>query len=610
MGYVIGIDLGSTESAVAVYKDGNVEVIANDMGSRITPSVVAYNEEERLVGEAARNQAARNAKNTLYLIKRIIGRKFSDPDVQSFIKTCPYEVKAGPGDKPVIDVEFKGKTMSVSPEEVSATVLGKMKDVAEAYLGEKITRAIVTVPARFGDSQRQATKDAGTIAGLDVLRVISEPTAACLAYGLGENAGEIESRNVLVFDLGGSTFDASVINIDQGMFEVLATGGDTNTGGVDIDNLLTQHFANEFKRKHKKDITGNSRAMTRMRMAAEKVKKQLSSSTTATAEIDSLYEGNDFFATLSRARFDEICTPFFRKTIDHVEQVLRDAMLGKSDIHSVILVGGMTRVVKIQTMLSEFFNGKELCKSIHPDEAVAYGAAVQGAILSGNKDDKVNDLLLVDCTPLSLGLETSGGVMTTLIPKNTSIPVKKSQTFSTFADNQSQVLIQVFEGERRLTKDNHLLGKFTLDGIPPMPRGQPQIVVTFEVDANSILHVTAEEKSQGKKNNIQIKNDKGRLSQEEIDRMIKEAEQHKEEDDKIAQTIESRNRFENTMYSLKSEQKITEDTFREHMDWFESNASADASVYDDKLSEILENVSPPENQEPSSSDGPKIDEVD
>ncbi|KAJ1693119.1 hypothetical protein LUZ63_009817 [Rhynchospora breviuscula] len=596
----IGIDLGTTYSCIAVWQNNRVEIIANDQGNRTTPSCVAFTANERLVGDAAKNQTDMNPTNTVFAIKRLIGRRFSDASVQSDIRQWPFKVVAGPNDRPKIVVSYRGEEKQFYAEEISSMILVKIKEVAEAYLDCTVKNAVITVPAYFNDSQRRSTKDAGDIAGLSVMRIMDEPTAAAVAYGFDKISKNTKGKNVLIFDLGGGTFDVALMSIRHGKFEVKATAGDTHLGGEDFDDRLVDHCVREFKSKYKKDLTENVRALRRLRTACERAKKTMSFSTQATIEVDYLYDGIDFSTRISQARFEELNIDLFARCIDLIEKCLSDAKIEKSRVDTVVLVGGSTRIPKVQQLLHDFFEGKELCKGINPDEAVAYGAAVQAAKLNGQGDREVQELVFVDVTPLSLGVETRGGRMTVVVPRNTPIPAKNQYVLTTVKDNQTRMPLAIYEGERAETTYNNLLGKFVLLGIDPAPKNVTKIDVCFEINADGILNVSAQDRSNGHKNKIRINNKEGRLGAEDIQKMMKDSEKYKAEDEEFRRRHDAWNSLEKYSYQMRSilrDNNITkmlsfstkvniEDAIGKTISWVEQNPLPQACESELKMNEL------------------------
>ncbi|XP_038238956.1 heat shock 70 kDa protein 1A-like [Dermochelys coriacea] len=597
-GPAVGIDLGTTYSCVGVFQHGKVEIIANDQGNRTTPSYVAFTDTERLVGDPAKSQAALNPQNTVFDAKRLIGRMVEDPMVQLDMRHWPFQVVSDTG-KLKVQVSFKGKEKAFYPEEISAIVLTKMKQTAEAYLGCPITQAVITVPAYFNDSQRRATIDAGTIAGLHVLKILNEPTAAAIAYGLEASREGEGKRNILIFDLGGGTFDVSILRVDDGIFEVKATAGDTHLGGEDFDNRLVDHLVREFRRKHKEDLSQDKKAMQRIRVACERAKRTLSSGTAAAISIDSLYKGVDFHTTVTRARLEDLCSDLFQATLKPLGKALRDANMNKDQIHDIVLVGGSTRIPKVQTLLQEFFSGRELSKNINPDEAVAYGAAVQAAILTSNRSQGLQNVLLLDVTPLSLGIDTVGGLMAAVVKRNSPVPTQESMDFTTAEDDQETVVFAVYEGERPMSRNNHLLGTFILSGLPLARRGEPVIQVSFSIDANNILTVSARDTDTGNTSQLTITDTRGRLDREEVERMVREAEEHRAQDETQQEKVTAMNSLESCALHLKraaeggqaldgrAKKRVLE-LCEEATSWLESNQLAEKEVYEERRRELEE----------------------
>ncbi|XP_078150726.1 heat shock cognate 70 kDa protein-like isoform X1 [Carex rostrata] len=596
----IGIDLGTTYSCVGVWRNDRVEIIPNDQGNRTTSSCVGFKENERLVGDAAKNEASSNPTNTVFAVKRLIGKRFSDPCVQSDKSLWPFKVIEGNDDRPNIIVNYQGEEKHFATEEISAMILTKMKEVAEVFLGCTVKDAVVTVPAYFNDAQRQATKDAGAIAGLNVMRIMDEPTAAAVAYGFDTN--EVNSyvkKNLLIFDLGGGTFDVSLLSISNGVIEVKATAGDTHLGGEDFDNCMVKFLVEEFRRKHRKDISSNPRALRRLKTACEQAKRILSTTNQTTVSIDCLYKGTDFYSTITRARFEELNVDLLEKCIETVARCHKDAGIDKDNIDAVVLVGGSTRIPKVQQLLKNYFSGKELCKSIHPDEAVAYGAAVHAANLSGQGTEEISNLVLIDVTPLSLGIDVLGDITSVIIPKNTPVPTQKWHEYSTSADFQPAIDIIVYEGERVQSKDNNLLGQFSLSGIHPAPRGETKVNVSFKIDSDGILHVSAEEPVSGTKKEITLINREGRLSKQEIDRMVQEAARNRMEDELFKEKVLAKNSLEEYAYSLRKKlvkndkasgeyAKYIAEAVDKMIEWLKHDVPKDAYVYHTKKKELEE----------------------
>ena len=594
-GKAIGIDLGTTYSCVGVWEHDRVEIIVNDQGNRTTPSMVAFTPCERIVGDGAKYQIANNPHNTVFDVKRLIGRRFSDPYVQSDMKLWPFTVVSGDNGKPLIQVEYKGQRKEFAAEEISSMVLSKMKMIAEAYLKSDVKNAVVTVPAYFSDSQRKSTKDAAAIADLKVMRIINEPTAAAIAYGFHTVCNE--KKTILIFDLGGGTFDVSILTVDNGRFEVKAVGGDMHLGGEDFDNRMLNYCVQQFKRRNKKDITANAKALRRLRSECERAKRSLSSAVETVIDIDCLYEGLDLHMKISRAKFEDLNADLFEKCMQILKQCLLDSKVNKEQINEVVLVGGSSRIPKVQELIQEFFDGKQLCKSINPDEAVAYGAAIQAAHLN---NEGVH-LVLIDVTPLSLGIQTDGGVMSVVVPINTLIPTRNEGNFTTRFDNQITVLFPIYEGERAMVADNNLLSKFSVRGIPAARCGVPDLKVVFEVDVDGILKVSARDQGSGVSNHIIIVNDSERLSKEEIARMVRDAERFRREDEEVKKKHIAKCHLENCIFNMRSRLEVAktrgnfthsvqdiEQMLNDVEEWLDENNFAEVEVLEAKLKALKE----------------------